>query len=79
VGVVNRYVWWDAALIVIILPFAFAYFFEMQKELMKIQGSKSMLMQWRGGITSCDWLVLYRHILLCFAVWSMNTLRVSNW
>ena len=45
-GLLNRYLFIQIGLIMIILPFAFAYFLEMQKELMKIQGSNYSLMQW---------------------------------
>ena len=38
-GRYNRYRPFHSGLIVIILPFAFAYVMEMQKELLKIQGS----------------------------------------
>ena len=45
-GLFDGYLFIEIGLIMIILPFAFAYFLEMQKELMKIQGSNSSSMQW---------------------------------
>jgi len=35
---IDRYVWGYIGVIMVVLPFAFAYFMEMQKELMKVQG-----------------------------------------
>ena len=47
-GGFHKYEIADVGLIVVLLPFAFAYFMEMQKELMKIQGgSKCRSMQWK--------------------------------
>jgi hypothetical protein len=40
-GFVDGYNIVYSGLIVVILPFAFAYFMEMQKELMKIQGGST--------------------------------------
>ena len=46
-GVLDEYLSIQSGLIVVILPFAFAYFIEMQKELMKMQGgSKYGVIQW---------------------------------
>jgi len=42
-GIIYSYIVAKLVLIVIILPFAFAYFLEMEKELKKIQNSISLI------------------------------------
>ena len=65
VGLHDRYAISHSGLIVIFLPFAFAYFFEMQKEYLKLQARTSALMKSTVATTSYEGhSVLYELIIL---------------
>jgi len=62
-GLYYRYSSSYLALIIVFLPFAFAYFMEMQNEMMKIQGSKFLVTQWMAGSTKYERLVVNQTII----------------
>lgn len=63
------------AVIIVFLPFAFAYFMEMQNEMMKIQGSKFLVTQWMAGSTRYERLVVNQTIIFEYSSHSI----LSNW
>jgi len=62
-GLNYRYYSSYLALLIVFLPFAFAYFMEMQNEMMKIQGSTFLVTQWMAGSTRYERLVVNQTII----------------